>query len=63
MSLVRIALRDISRSGFRSAMVFLCATLLAGFVLGITLVTQGANDSLSLTHHAAGRLRPDEAGG
>ncbi|HSQ21794.1 MAG TPA: FtsX-like permease family protein, partial [Coriobacteriia bacterium] len=54
MSLVRIALRDISRSGFRSAMVFLCATLLAGFILGITLVTQGANDSLSLTQERLG---------
>ncbi len=48
MNLVRLALRNISGNSFRSWMVFACAALMAGLVIGSTLVIRGANDSLRL---------------
>jgi putative ABC transport system permease protein len=48
MNLVRLAIRNISGNSFRSWMVFACAALMAGLVVGSTLVIRGANDSLRL---------------
>ena len=46
MSLVRLALRSIAGSPFRSAMVFLCVALVAGSAVCATLVVQGAEENL-----------------
>ena len=56
MNLVRLAFKNISGSAFRSSVVFLCALVVAGFALSITLIIRGAEDSLRL---ALGRLGAD----
>ena len=56
MTLLHLALKDISRNAFRSWVIFLCALLVAGLALGTLLITRGAQDSL---HLALGRLGAD----
>jgi putative ABC transport system permease protein len=48
MSLIRLALKNIGDSAFRSWVVFFCAALVAGFAISATLVMRGAEDSLRL---------------
>jgi putative ABC transport system permease protein len=48
MNHIRLAIRNVSGNSFRSWMVFLCAVLMAGFVISATLVIRGANDSMRL---------------
>ena len=48
MTLLHLALKDISRNAFRSWTVFLCALLVSGLALGTLLITRGAQDSLRL---------------
>lgn len=48
MNQLRLALRNVSGSSFRSWMVFFCAALMAGFVIVATVVIGGADDSLRL---------------
>ncbi len=56
MSLIRLVLRNIAGSAFRSWTVFLCALLIAAFSLATLLVVRGAEDSLRL---ALARLGAD----
>lgn len=56
MNLVRLAVRNIAGSAFRSSVVFLCALLVAGFALSTVLLIRGAGESLRL---ALGRLGAD----
>jgi putative ABC transport system permease protein len=49
MNLIRLALRSIAGSPFRSAMVFLCVALVAGSAMWATLVVQGAEENLRLS--------------
>lgn len=56
MTLLHLALKDISRNAFRSWAIFLCALLVAGLAFGTLLITRGAQDSLRL---ALGRLGAD----
>jgi putative ABC transport system permease protein len=44
----RLAWRNISGSSFRSAVVFLCALVVAGLALSTVLIVRGARDSLRL---------------
>jgi putative ABC transport system permease protein len=46
VNLVRLALKNIAGSPFRSAIVFLCVALVAGSAIWITLVIQGAEENL-----------------
>ena len=48
MNLGRLAWRNISGSSFRSAVVFLCALVVAGLALSTVLIVRGAQDSLNL---------------
>ncbi|MGE5140673.1 MAG: FtsX-like permease family protein, partial [Rudaea sp.] len=48
MSLLRLAFRNIAGSSFRSWAIILCALLLSGFALSMTLIIQGAQQSLNL---------------
>jgi putative ABC transport system permease protein len=48
MNLIRLALKNIGDSTFRSWVVFCCAALIAGFVISATLVIQGTGNSLRL---------------
>lgn len=48
MNLGRLAWRNISGSSFRSAVVFLCALVVAGLALSTVLIVRGARDSLRL---------------
>ena len=54
MSLIRLAMRNLAGSSFRSWVVFFCAMLMAGFVIGGTLVIRGADRSLRLAPGTAG---------
>ena len=45
---MRVVWRNIAGSSFRSAVVFLCALLMAGFAVSATLVGGGAETSLHL---------------
>lgn len=56
MSLVRLALRNIRGSGFRSWVVALCALVVASLYLSTALIVRGAEDSLRL---ALARLGAD----
>ncbi len=56
MSLLALALKNISRSPFRSWIVFACALLIAGLALSTVLIVQGASTSL---RRAADRLGAD----
>ncbi|MDH4139900.1 MAG: FtsX-like permease family protein [Coriobacteriia bacterium] len=56
MTLLHLALKDISRNAFRSWAIFLCALLVAGLALATLLITRGAQDSLEL---AVDRLGAD----
>ncbi len=46
MSLIRLALKNIRGSGFRSVAVFLAVMGVAGFLLATTLIIAGARHSL-----------------
>ncbi len=48
MSLWRLSLKNISGSTFRSAVVFLCALIVASLALSTVLIVHGAEDSLRL---------------
>jgi len=48
VNLGRLAWRNISGSSFRSAVVFLCALVVAGLALSTVLIVRGAQDSLNL---------------
>ncbi len=48
MNQLRLAVRNVAGSSFRSWMVFFCAALMAGFVIVATVVIGGADDSLRL---------------
>jgi putative ABC transport system permease protein len=48
VNLSRLAWRNISGSSFRSAVVFLCALVVAGLALSTVLIVRGARDSLRL---------------
>jgi hypothetical protein len=48
MGFLRLALRNIGDSPFRSWVVFFCAALVAGFALSATLVVRGAQSTLRL---------------
>jgi putative ABC transport system permease protein len=48
MNLLRLAIRNVAGHSFRSWMVFICATLMAGLVISSTLILGGADDSLRL---------------
>jgi putative ABC transport system permease protein len=54
MSLFRLALANIAGSAFRSAVVFLCALLVAAFALATTLLMRGAQSSLQLAGQRLG---------
>lgn len=49
MDLVRLTLRRIEGSPFRSALVFLCVALVAGLTVWATLIIQGAEENLRLS--------------
>ena len=59
MSLVRLALRSLLASPFRSALVGLCVALVAGSTVWATLVVQGAQESLRLSVASMERLEAD----
>ncbi len=46
MRLLRLALKNIRGSGFRSTAIFLCVMGIAGFLLATTLVIKGSQNSL-----------------
>jgi putative ABC transport system permease protein len=46
MRLLRLAIRNIRGSGFRSAAIFLCIAGIAAFLLATTLIIRGSQDSL-----------------
>lgn len=48
MTLVRLTLRNLAGSAFRSWTVFLCALVVAGLTLSATLILRGAESSLRL---------------
>jgi len=54
MNLLRLTLRNIAGSSFRSWIVFFCAAMMAGFVVSATLVIGGAEDSLKLARERLG---------
>src|SRR5512139_3917406 len=54
MNLVRLALKNIGDSTFRSWVVFFCAALVAGFAMSATLVIRGAENSLRLVQERLG---------
>lgn len=54
MSMFRLALRNIEGNAFRSAVVFLCALVIAGFALSTSLIIQGAEASLNLANQRLG---------
>jgi putative ABC transport system permease protein len=56
MNLLKVIIRNIEGNGFRSWVVFFCADLMAGFLIAITLVIGGAQESL---HLAIQRLGAD----
>jgi putative ABC transport system permease protein len=49
MSLSRLALKNLSRSKFRSGIIFLCAAVVAGCILAAVLIIQGASQSLAVS--------------
>jgi putative ABC transport system permease protein len=54
MNLVHLALRNISGSAFRSWVVAICAFLVAGFAIAITMILRGAETSLRLANDRLG---------
>jgi len=54
MNLVRLALKNIGDSAFRSWVVFFCAALVTGFAISATLVIRGAENSLRLVRERLG---------
>jgi putative ABC transport system permease protein len=54
MNLTKLALRSIRGNAFRSLVVGLCATLVAGLALATTLVVRGAETSLNLAINRLG---------
>jgi putative ABC transport system permease protein len=56
MSLLSLALKNISRNPFRSWLIFACALLIAGLALSTILIVQGASTSL---RRAADRMGAD----
>jgi len=48
MNLFKVIIRNIEGSAFRSWVIFFCAELMAGFLIAVTLVIGGAQDSLRL---------------
>ncbi|MHB8867923.1 MAG: ABC transporter permease [Thermoleophilia bacterium] len=56
MSLLTLAIKNISRSPFRSWLIFACAVLIAGLGLSTVLIVQGASTSL---RRAADRMGAD----
>jgi putative ABC transport system permease protein len=46
--MIRLAVRNVAGSSFRSWVVFFCAALMAGFVISSTLIIRGADTSLRL---------------
>jgi putative ABC transport system permease protein len=54
MSLMQLALRNISRSAFRSWVVFLSSLVVAGLALSASLIIQGAESSLVLASQRLG---------
>lgn len=54
MNLLRLTIRNIAGSSFRSWIVFLCAALMAGFAVSAILVVGGAEDSLELARERLG---------
>lgn len=54
MTLLRLALKDLSRNESRSWMVFACALLIAAMVVAASLMVQGMRDSLRLTQSRLG---------
>lgn len=56
MNAIRLALKNIAGSSFRSWVVMLCALTIAGFSLSLVLIVSGAQDSL---HLAMARLGAD----
>lgn len=66
MSLLALAVRDVTRSPFRSWVVFLCALLVAGLTLSMVLVLRGAQNSLRLATERLGAdilVVPEQAAG
>jgi putative ABC transport system permease protein len=59
MNMIRLALRNIAGSPFRSALVFLCVALVAGSTVWATLVVQGAEENLRLSMASMERLEAD----
>ena len=47
MHLIRLALKNIRGSGFRSTAIFLCVTGIAAFLLSTTLIINGSQNSLN----------------
>ena len=56
MTFLALALKNISRSPFRSSVIFLCALLMAGLALSTVLIVQGASTSM---RRAADRMGAD----
>ena len=56
MTFLGLALKNISRSPFRSSLIFVCALLIAGLALSTILIVQGASTSL---RRAADRMGAD----
>ncbi len=54
MSILQLALKNLSGSAFRSWAVFLCALLISGFAIAATMITQGAQQSLELANRRLG---------
>jgi putative ABC transport system permease protein len=49
MNLIRLALKSVAGSPFRSALVFLCVALVSGSAVLATLIVQGAEENLRLS--------------
>src|SRR4030042_7055189 len=54
MNFLRLSLKNIQGSSFRSAVVFLCALIVAALSLSILLISRGAEDSLRLAYERMG---------
>jgi putative ABC transport system permease protein len=54
MNMFTLAIKNIAGSAFRSTVVFICALLVAGFALTLTLLIRGAESSLELAMNRMG---------
>jgi putative ABC transport system permease protein len=54
MNLLKLTIRNIAGSSFRSWIIFFCAALMAGFAVSATLIIGGAEDSLELARERLG---------